>query len=478
MVERDRRGFGWLLLATAAPMFLVSLNNLVVTNALPVMSRELGMGPSGSQWVVHAYALAFAGLLLTGAALGDRFGRRRVFIVAIVVFTAGSAACALADSLPALLVARVVQGAGAAAVYPVSLTLLAAGVPDRRRTMAVGLWSAVNGLGIALGPLVGGLVVVRLSWPWIFWLLVPIGLALVPLCRWRLAESRGDDSALDLPGMVLTSVSVALAVLGIARAGRDGWTSPSVLVPLGAALVGGLAFVLWERRCPHPMLPLRFYRITPFVLGNVVSFTMFFGVFGSIYWLMLYLQGPVGYSALESGVRTLPWTAMPMLVAVAAGVLANRVRPGVLIAVGLGCEAVALGLSAVLLEPTVDYRLILPVLLLGGIGMGLVFTPMTAAVLASVRPAERGKASGANTTVREIGFTLGVAVMTTVVLRTADGRGGLADPVTFVEAVRPAIWMGAGAVLVGAVVAAFLRLPGDGAALAGEDLREKDEVGR
>ncbi|GAA1307556.1 MFS transporter [Saccharothrix xinjiangensis] len=494
MAERSRGGFGWLLLATAAPMFLVSLNNLVVTNALPVMSRDLGIGPSGSQWVVHAYALAFAGLLLTGAALGDRFGRRRVFLVAIGVFTAGSAACALADSLPALLAARVVQGAGAAAVYPVSLTLLATGVPDRRRTVAVGLWSAVNGLGIALGPLAGGLVAVRLSWPWIFWLLVPIGLALVPLCRWRLAESRGDDGALDLPGMVLVSLSVALAVLGTARAGQDGWTAPSVLAPFAGAVVGGIAFVLWERRCPHPLLPLRFYRVPAFVLSNAVSFTMFFGVFGSIYWLMLYLQGPVGYSALEAGVRTLPWTAMPMLVAVAAGVLANRVRPGALIAAGLACEALALAASAVLLRPEFDYRLVLPALLLGGIGMGLVFTPMTAAVLASVRPAERGKASGANTTVREIGFALGVAVMTTVVLRASDGRGGLADPVAFVEAVRPAVWVGAAVVLVGAVAAAFLRVPsgttGDGAAAVvvgravGDtavrvgDLREKDEVGR
>lgn len=477
--ERTRGGFGRLLAATAAPMFLVSLNNLVVTNALPVVGRELGVGPAGLQWVVHGYALAFAGLLLTGAALGDRFGRRRVFLVAIGVFTAGSAACALAGSLPALLVARVVQGAGAAAVFPISLTLLAAGVSDRRRTAAVGLWSAVNGLGIALGPLVGGLVTVRLSWPWIFWLLVPIGVALVPLCRWTLAESRGDGGALDLPGMALASVSVASAVLGIVRAGQDGWDAPSALVPFAVALLGGTAFVLWERRCPHPLLPLRFYRVPAFVLSNLVSFTMFFGVFGAIYWLMLYLQGPVGYTALEAGVRTLPWTAMPMLVAVAVGAFAGRVRPGVLIAAGLGCEAAALGWSALLLAPTVDYPLILPALLLGGVGMGLVFTPMTAAVLASVRPAERGKASGANTTVRELGFALGVAVMTTVVLRVADGRSGLADPGTFVAAVRPAIWVGAAVVALGAVFAVFLRVPSAPAgAVVEEKPKERNEVAR
>ncbi|MEU7881414.1 MFS transporter [Microbispora bryophytorum] len=457
------RSVGRVILVTAIPMFLVSLNNLVVVNTLPVIARDLAAPPSTLQWVIHAYALAFAGLLLTGSALGDRFGRRRVFAGGIAIFALGSAGCALSDSIGSLIAARVVQGAGAAAVLPISLTLLAAGVPPRRRNVAIGLWSAVNGMGIALGPLVGGALAVAQGWPWVFWITAITGAVFVPVTLMAVEESTGNDGRLDLPGMALAAATVVSLVWGITRAGTEGWAAPPVLAVLGLALALGVAFVTWERRARHPLLPLRFYRIPAFVLCNVVSLAMFFGVFGAIYWLMQYLQGPLGYSALEAGVRTLPWTAMPMLVAVLAGLVTERVGAGRLIALGLLCEAATLAWSALLMAPAVPYSEMLPMLVLGGIGMGLVFAPLTAVVLASVGQGERGRASGANTTVREIGFALGVAVLTTVVTRA---HPALSDPVVFVAAVRPAVWLGAVVLAASALAALFISRDAAGPSIA------------
>ncbi|MEV0944280.1 MFS transporter [Micromonospora wenchangensis] len=454
----QRRGTTLLILATAVPMFMVSLNNLVVTNALPVLARELDSGPDRLQWIIHAYSLSFAGLLLTGAAVGDRFGRRRIFTTGIVIFAVGSAVCALSGTLGLLVTGRVVQGIGAAIVFPLSLTLLANGVSDARRAMAIGLWSAVNGLGVALGPLIGGAVTESLGWEGIFWVSVPVGLVLVPVIRLILPESAGENRSIDLPGVLLASTAVMSLVWGIVEAGSQGWGSVDAVTRFGMAALLVALFVGWERRVAEPLLPLYFYRTRSFVLSNLVALLMFFGVFGALYWLMQYLQLVLGYSPLAAGVRTLPWTAMPMLVAVLAGLVTARVGAGRLMAAGLLLEAVALGWSAAIMDTAVPYGRIVPALLLGGIGMGLIFAPMTEAVLASVDRRDRGKASGANATVREVGFALGVAVLTTVVTRLA---GPLTDARAFVDAVRPAVWLGAAVVALGAVAALSLprRLP-------------------
>ncbi|MFD1147260.1 MFS transporter [Saccharothrix hoggarensis] len=455
-----RVGLGWAILASSVPMFVVALNNLVVTNALPQIAEDFSADQTTLQWVVNAYVLAFAGMLLTAAALGDRYGRRLVFLIGIAVFSLGSVACALADSSGSLIAARVVQGVGAAAILPLSLTILAAAVPEKMRSAAIGIWSGINGLGVALGPLVGGAVTEGLDWTWIFWVNLPVGAIAAPLVLWAISESRGADRGLDIPGVVLVTGLITSLVWGIVRAGDEGWTSPQILGAFGVALVLLVAFVLWERKAPNPLLPLRFYRIPNFVLSNVVSLSMYFGVFGSIFFLAQYLQGPLGFSPLEAGVRTLPWTAMPMIVAPLAGLITDKVGGGKLMALGLALQGVGLGWIATLATTTTPYGDLVPPMVIAGIGMGLVFAPTTAVVLGSVRPSEHGKASGANNTVREIGGALGIAVLTTVFTEyfaDVEIRQPADAAEAFVHGMIPAIWVGVVFVAAGALAGLFIR---------------------
>jgi EmrB/QacA subfamily drug resistance transporter len=454
-----RAGAGWAIVAASVPMFMVSLNNLVVTNTLPQIADEFGADVEQLGWVINAYVLAFAGLLLTGAALGDRFGRRRVFLGSTVVFAVGSAACALAPSIGTLLAARVLQGVGAAAVLPLSLTLLASAVPERKRSLAIGVWGGINGLGVALGPLVGGAVTDGLAWQWVFWLNIPVAVLAIPLVTWAVRESRGGAGTIDLLGMLLASAAVTSAVWAIVEVHDRGWTSAPILAAFGLAAVLLVAFVLWERVVRSPLLPLRFYRIRAFVLSNLASIAMFFGTFGSIFFLMQYLQGPLGYSALQAGLRTLPWTAMPMVVAPIAGAITDRVGGGRLMAAGLTLQAVALGWIAAIATVDLGYGSLVPPLVVAGIGMGLVFAPTSAVVLGSVRPDEYGKASGANNTVREVGGALGIAVLVTVFQNRFDDtpiRSAADAAQAFVNGMTPAIWVGVAVVLAGAVAAAFI----------------------
>src|ERR1700689_4161463 len=333
MTERSRTV--WAFIVTSAALFMASLDNLVVTTALPSIKAHLHAGLAGLQWTVNAYTLTFAVLLLTGAALGERFGRRRMFTAGLALFTAGSAAAALAPGIGALIAARAVQGVGAAMLIPLTLTLLSAAVPPQRRGMALGIWGAVGGLAIAIGPLVGGAVVEGASWQWIFWLNVPIGVALVPIARARLTESRGPATSLDLPGLVLASVGLLGIVLGVVRGNDHGWTSATVLPPIviGALLVA--AFIGWELRTREPMLPLQLFRNRGFAVTNLASLLMFFGMFGSIFLLAQFLQVVQHYSPLQAGIRTLPWTAMPVLIAPFAGALSDRIGGGAAVGPGL-----------------------------------------------------------------------------------------------------------------------------------------------
>ncbi|MEJ2855606.1 MULTISPECIES: MFS transporter [unclassified Saccharothrix] len=454
-----RAGLGWAILASSLPMFVVALNNLVVTNALPQIEEDFGADQTTLQWVVNAYVLAFAGMLLTGAALGDRYGRKLMFLVGIGIFSLGSVACALAYSSETLIAARVVQGIGAAAILPLSLTILAAAVSEKMRSAAIGIWSGINGLGVALGPLVGGAVTEGLDWKWIFWVNLPVGVVAVPLVLWAIAETRGADRGLDIPGVVLVTGLITSLVWGIVRAGDDGWTSTPILTAFGIALVLLIAFVLWERKAKSPLLPLRFYRIPNFVLSNVVSLAMYFGVFGSIFFLAQYLQGPLGFSPLEAGVRTLPWTAMPMIVAPLAGLITDKVGGGRLMALGLALQGVGLGWIASIATTTTPYGDMVPAMVIAGIGMGLVFAPTTAVVLGSVQPHEHGKASGANNTVREIGGALGIAVLTTVFtdyFNEIEIRKPADAAEAFVHGMVPAIWVGVVFVGVGALAGLFI----------------------
>ena len=429
-----RRLPGWTLAVSAVAIFMVSLDNLVVTNALTSIREDLGASIEALEWTVNAYTLAFAVFLLTGAALGDRFGRRRVFLVGLGLFTAASAAAALAPSTGALIAARAVQGLGAGHHRPAQPRRCSA-PPSRaeRRGLALGIWSGVSGLGVALGPLVGGAVIEGISWQWIFWLNVPVGLVLAPLAARRLSESHGPSSRLDLPGLALASTGLLGVVFGVVRGNPAGWGSLEVVAPIAAGAALLAAFVAWELRAPAPMLPMRFFRSRAFAATNGVSFTMTFGIFGSIFLLAQFFQTVQGYSPLEAGLRTLPWTLMPMFVAPVAGILSDRIGSRPLMAAGLFLQAAAVVWIALVTEPTVAYGLLVPAFVMGGTGMALVFAPAANAVLGAVRPEEAGQASGANNAIRELGGVLGVAVLAAVF----TGAGGFESPQAFNDGLVP-----------------------------------------
>ena len=441
----------WTFAITSIALFMVVLDNLVVSTALPVIRVDLGASLEQLEWTVNAYTLTFAVFLLTGAALGDRFGRKRMFMIGVALFTAASAAAALAPSAEWLIAARAVQGVGGAIVTPLTLTILSAAVSRERRGVALGAWSGIAGLAVAMGPLVGGAVVEGISWQWIFWLNVPVGLLLLPLAT-RLTESYGPDKALDLPGLGLASAGLLGIVWGLVNGNSDGWTSPAIVGALigGAALLS--AFVAWELRAPKPMLPMRFFRDRAFAAANGASLFMYFGMFGSIFLLTQFFQTAQGYSPLESGLRVLPWTAMPMVVAPIAGALSDRIGGRPIMATGLALQAIGLAWIAAVSTATVGYASLVGPFILSGIGMAMFFAPVANVVLSAVRPQEEGKASGTNNAIREVGGVLGVAVLASIFART----GGYESPATFSDGLVPALWVGAVAVGVGAIVALLI----------------------
>jgi EmrB/QacA subfamily drug resistance transporter len=451
MSERSRTV--WTFIVTATALFMASLDNLVVTTALPSIRDHLHASLSGLQWTVNAYTLTFAVLLLTGATLGERYGRRRLFVIGLGLFTAGSAAAALAPSIGALIAARALQGVGAAVLVPLTLTLLSAAVPPARRGLALGAWGAVGGLAIAIGPLVGGAVVEGASWQWIFWLNVPIGIALLPIAWTRLTESRGSATRLDLPGLVLVSVGLLGIVYGVVNGNSDGWASATVLLSIIAGGLLLLGFAAWELRTREPMLPLQLFRSRGFAMSNVASLLMFFGMFGSIFLLAQFLQVVQHYSPLEAGLRTLPWTAMPVFIAPVAGALSDRIGSRALLATGLALQAVGLGWLAAISSPTVAYLSLVPAFVVSGAGMSLFFAPVANVVLSSVRRDQEGIASGANNAIRELGGVFGVAVLGAIFA----ARGGYTSGASFVTGMSDAVWVGAAAVA--AAAAAALLLP-------------------
>ena len=452
----------WTLAIVSVALFMVTLDNLVVTNALVSIREDLGASLEELEWTVNAYTLSFAVFLLTAAALGDRLGRRAVFAAGIGVFTLASAAAALAPSTDALIASRAIQGLGAAVITPLSLTLLSEAFPAERRGLALGVWSGVSGLGVALGPVVGGAVVEGFSWQWIFWLNVPVGLAVAPAALAILAESRGPNRSLDVPGVALASAGLLGVVFGIVRAQALGWTSTTILASIGIGLVLLAAFVAWELRARAPMLPMRFFRNRAFAATSGVSLAMFFGAFGSIFLLAQFFQVAQGYSPLEAGIRTLPWTAMPIFVAPIAGVLSDRIGSRPLMAAGLALQAIGLGWLALVSEPDVAYGLLVPAFVMAGTGMALVFAPAANAVLGAVRSSEAGQASGATNTIREIGGVLGVAVLASVFTQV----GGMSSPADYVDGLVPAVWVGAAVLAAGAVVALLVPAKGEGAVVA------------
>jgi EmrB/QacA subfamily drug resistance transporter len=338
---------------------------------------------------------------------------------------------------------------------PLTLTILSAAVPAERRGVFLGAWGGISGLAVAFGPLVGGAVVDGLSWHWVFWLNVPVGLVLIPLALTRLEETKGPNSRFDLPGLVLASGGLFGIVWGLVRGNGVGWGSPEILGALVAGALVVAAFVAWELRTGHPMLPMSFFRNRTFALANVASLLMSFGMFGSIFLLAQYFQTIQHATPLNSGLRILPWTAMPMIVAPIAGALSDRLPASRIIGTGLALQAIGLGWMASQGSPTLGYWSFVAPFMISGAGMGMFFAPIANVILGSVRADQEGQASGANNAVRELGGVLGVAVLASVFAH----YGGYRTPTTYVNGMNAAVWIGAAVVAVGSVAAFAIKRP-------------------
>jgi EmrB/QacA subfamily drug resistance transporter len=439
----------WTLGLTSIAFFMVALDALVVTTALPAIQRDLHVGVSTLEWTVSSYALTYAAGIVAAAALGDRLGRRRVFVGGLILFTVASGACALAPTSALLLAARAVQGVGAAAVMPLSLTILTSAFPPERRGAVVGIWGAIGGLAVASGPVVGGAITQGIDWHWIFWVNVPIGLVAVVLSRLRLPESRTGEAGLDLRGVALVTAAAIALVWALVRSGAAGWGSPEVL----AALIGGIVllagFIGWERRAPVPMLPPRLFADRTFAAANATAFLMMAAIMGAAFLVAQYFQLSLGDSPLATGTRLLPWTAMPILVSPIAGAMSDRVGARRLMAMGLLLQAVGLGWFALGATDPVSYATLVVPLIVAGIGISMALPTTAAAALGAVARSDVGKASGTNTTLQRFGGAFGVAIVTAVF--TAHGHLGTAS--SYDAGFRPALAAAAALSLAGAVAA-------------------------
>ena len=450
----------WVVVLTAIGSLMAALDTLVVSTALSTIRLDLGASVEQLEWTVNAYNLSFAVLLMTGAALGDRFGRRNLYALGLALFTAASAACALAPNVGVLIAARALQGAGSALLVPLGLALLSAAFPPERRGAAIGMFSAITGLAVASGPLIGGAVVQGLAWQWIFWINVPIGVVAVPLVLTKMRESRGTDTSLDLRGLALVTGGVLGIVWGLVRGNEAGWGSPEVVgsLVLGAVLIA--AFVAWELRAREPMLPMGFFRSRAFSAGNAAIFLTFASLFAAVFFYAQLLQTGLGYDPLGAGLRLMPWTATFITVAPVAGALADRIGERPLMVAGLSLQATGLAWLALIAEPGMAYSQMLAPFIVGGVGVSMAIPAAQNSVLGSMAESALGKAAGANSMMRELGGVFGIAVVVAVFA----GAGSYASPQAFTDGFGPAILVAAGLALLGAV--AGLALPGRRAAAA------------
>ena len=424
----ERFSKGRVLALTSAASFMISLDSQVVTLALTTIRLDLGASVEQLEWTVNAYILSFAVLLLTGAALGDRFGRRRMFIAGLALFVVASAACALAGSIGWLIAARVAQGAGGALVVPLAMALLSAAFPREERASALGIFSSVTGLALIAGPVVGGAIAGGLAWQWIFWLNVPLGLVLIALSIRRLPESFGSDTAIDIPGLVLVTGAALAVVWGLMRGNGAGWTSPEVLGALAVGVLLAAAFIAWERRTVQPMVPVRLFRLRAFSAGNVASFFFFATLYGALFFMAQFFQTAQDHGPLAAGLRMLSWTATLFVVAPVAGALVNRVGERSLIVAGLLLQAIGMAWVALIAAPDLAYAELVAPLVIAGAGVSMAMPAAQNAVLGAVAPAEIGKASGVFNMLRFLGGVFGVAA--TVAVFAATGGFGSAAAFT------------------------------------------------
>jgi EmrB/QacA subfamily drug resistance transporter len=449
----ERAVRGWVIALTGIGSLMAALDTLVVSTALSTIRVDLGASVEQLEWTVNAYNLSFAVLLITAAAVGDRFGRRRLYAAGLGLFVAASAACALAPDIGWLIAARAVQGAGAALLLTLGLALLSAAFPPERRGAAIGMFSAVTGLSVASGPLVGGAVVEGIDWEWIFWLNVPIGLAAIPFVLTRMKESFGPDTSLDIRGLALVTGAAFGIVWGLVRGNAAGWGSIEVVGALSAGALLAVAFVAWERRAREPMLPMHFFASRAFSAGNAAIFFTFASLFTGVFFYAQLLQTVLGYGPLDAGLRLIPWTATFITVAPIAGTLADRFGERPFMVGGLLLQAVGTVWIALIAEPGLAYsELVLP-LIVAGVGVSMAIPSGQNSVVGSVARDAVGKAAGANTMMRELGGVFGIAITVAVFA----GAGSYASTQAFTDGFAPAI--GVAAAMSGAGAVAALALP-------------------
>jgi EmrB/QacA subfamily drug resistance transporter len=447
---------------TSIASLMVALDVTVVSTALSTIRLHLHASINQLEWTVNAYGLSFAVLLMTGSSLGDRFGRRKLFVIGLALFVAASAACALSTDVGFLIAARAVQGAGAAIVAPVSLALLTAAFPPERRGQALGIFGGITGLAVVGGPVIGGAVTEGLAWQWIFWLNVPIGLAAIPFVLARMSESRGSKAALDLPGLALVTGAALGVVWALVRGNDAGWGSTEVIGTLIAGVVLAVAFVLWELRAREPMLPMRLFRSREFAAGNASNLLMYAALFSAVFFMAQYLQVSLGKSPLQTGLRLIPWTGTVFIVAPIAGVLADRIGNRPPIVAGLLMQAGGFAWIALIARTGLPYSHMIAPLLLAGVGISTAVPAAQNVVLGAVAPESIGKASGTQSMMRQLGGALGLAIAVAVF----SGAGSYASPAAFSDGFGPAIAVSAGLSLLGAVTATTLRVRRRDAAVA------------
>ena len=436
---RDKPGnshLGWVMALTSTAYFMVVLDSVVVITALPRMQRDLHVSLASLQWTLNAYGIAFAAGIITAAALGDRFGRRKVFTVGLALFTVASVACALAPSLSALIVARTVQGLGGAIVLPLSLTILTAAFPIERRGMIVGIYGGLAGLAVAMGPIVGGAVTQSIDWHWIFWINVPIGIVAVLLGVRLLPESRGARERLDLVGVGLVTAGVISLVWALSRANAVGWSSAEVV---GTLVVGALllvVFVVWEGSVREPMVPLALFAERDFAIGNVTTFLMSGAIFAGGLLVTEEFQLARHYSPVGAGLHLLPFFATPMVVSPVAGALSDRTGRRPIIVAGL--SLLTAGFVWVAWRGSLDasWVEIVIALLVAGVGISMALPTVPTAVLSAVPAQDMGKASGINYMAQRFGAVFGVSIGSTVFAT----YGGLASPAAVTAGFKPALW--------------------------------------
>ena len=444
----------WVVILTGIGSLMAALDTLVVSTALSRIRLDLGASLGQLEWTVNAYNLSFAVLLITGAALGDRFGRRRLFAAGLGLFAAASAVSAVAPNVGVLIAARAVQGAGSALIMPLGLALLSSAFPPEKRGAAIGMFSAVTGVAVASGPLIGGAVVQGISWQWIFWINVPIALVSIPLVLTKMKESHGPDTALDLRGLALVTGGALGIVWALVRGNQVGWTSIETIATAAAGALLLVAFVSWERRAREPMLPIEFFRSRSFSAGNAAIFLTFASLFGAVFFFAQLLQVGQGYGPLGAGLRLIPWTATFITVAPIAGALSDKIGERPLMVAGLTLQAAGMAWLALIAQPGLPYSHMLAPFIVAGVGVSMAIPAAQNSVVGSVSDAAIGKAAGANSMARELGGVFGVAVVAAVFAAS----GSYASPASFVDGFGPAIGVAAALSLVGALVG--VALPG------------------